>query len=274
MASGVALHREAMHMLKETSRTFYIPITLLGSTLRKTVGSAYLCMRAIDEIEDHETMDSETKQYLLRSTSQLLKEGFDDQAYRELVQPYQAMLPEVTLRLGDWITVCPKGIVDRVLASTSEMAEGMADWVMKNWQIQTKEDLDNYTYYVAGLVGLMLSDIWKWHDNTETDSELAIAYGRGLQAVNILRNQEEDMAERGVRFFPDGWKRDDMFHYAAENLEAAKLYMKDIKNKKILLFCKIPLSLANKTLEAMRQGREKITREEVNQTVDQILKES
>src|SRR5690625_7995973 len=68
------LYKEANQMLKETSRTFYIPITLLGSTLRKTVGSAYLCMRAIDEIEDHETLDPVIKEHLLRSTSVLLTE--------------------------------------------------------------------------------------------------------------------------------------------------------------------------------------------------------
>src|SRR5690625_7863053 len=42
------LYKDAMKVLKETSRTFYIPITMLGTTLRKTVGSAYLCMRAIE----------------------------------------------------------------------------------------------------------------------------------------------------------------------------------------------------------------------------------
>lgn len=273
LASGAMLHKEAMHMLKETSRTFYIPISLLGSTLKKTVGSAYLCMRAIDEIEDHEKIDSEVKQHLLRSTSQLLKDGFDEAAYQKLVQPYESLLPEVSLRLGDWISVCPTGIVDKVKESTSVMASGMADWAMKDWQIKTKNDLDDYTYYVAGLVGVMLSDIWKWHDNTETDSELAIAYGRGLQAVNILRNQDEDFTERGVRFIPEGWDRDDMFRYATENLEAAEHYIKDIKNRKIILFCKIPLSLANKTLDAMKSGKEKMTRHEVNETVDQIMKE-
>src|SRR5690625_6800027 len=86
-------------MLKETSRTFYIPITLLGSTLRRTVGSAYLCMRAIDEIEDHETLDSVIKEHLLRSTSVLLTEEFDDVKYHELIDPYKESLPEVTVRL-------------------------------------------------------------------------------------------------------------------------------------------------------------------------------
>lgn len=260
-------------MLKETSRTFYIPITMLGTTLRKTVGSAYLCMRAIDEIEDHETLDAVTKERLLRETSDLLAREFDRDAYLELVQPYEADLPEVTLRLGDWIAVCPPEIVAEVQDSTGVMATGMADWVKKDWNIQTVEDLDDYTYYVAGLVGVMLSDIWNWHDGTEADPDLAIGYGRGLQAVNILRNQHEDFAERGVRFIPDGWNRDDMFHYANRNLALADEYMKDIKGRRISLFCKIPLALAKKTLKAMETGKEKLSRDEVETIVEEIKKE-
>ena len=105
------------------------------------------------------------------------------------------------MRLGDWLSVCPEGIVAKVKESTSIMANGMAKWVGKNFIIETKEDLDDYTYYVAGLVGVMLSDIWEEYDGTKTDRDLAIGYGRGLQAVNMLRNQDED-AERGVRFLP------------------------------------------------------------------------
>lgn len=271
MTDRVKLEKEAMRMLKDTSRTFYIPINMLGSTLKKTVGSAYLCMRAIDEIEDHETMEPSVKDRLLRKTSEMLREEtFDEVAYRELISPYGDILPEVTIRLADWIKVCPKQIVAKVKDSTATMATGMADWVKKDWNIKTKADLDDYTYYVAGLVGVMLSDIWKWHDNVETDHDLAIGYGRGLQAVNILRNQHEDFEERGVSFIPDGWSRDDLFEYADENLAAADEYMKDIDNRRITLFCKIPLALAKKTLQAMKDGKEKMTRKEVETTVSEI----
>ena len=82
--------------------------------------------------------------------------------------------------------------------------KGMAKWVQKDWVINSEEDLDDYTYYVAGLVGVMLSDIWKWHDGTETDEHLAIGFGRGLQAVNILRNYKEDELEELVSFLRDG----------------------------------------------------------------------
>lgn len=139
----------------------------------------------------------------------------------------------------------------------------------KNWDIQTKEDLDDYTYYVAGLVGVMLSDIWEWRDGTKTDRNFAIAYGRGLQTVNILRNQEEDK-ERGISFIPNNWNSDDTFQYAEANLALGDEYMKDITSKNISLFCKIPLELAKRTLKVLKSGREKMSRDEVNQTVEDI----
>src|SRR5699024_3369245 len=259
-----------MHMLKLTSRTFYIPIKLLKPTLRETVGSAYLCMRAIDEIEDHETLDIDVKQQLLNETSVLLKSDFDEEAYLELLAPYSDILPEVTLKLGDWVRFCPEGIVGKVTESTSVMATGMAKWAKKEWQVKTKEDLDDYTYYVAGLVGVMLSDVWEWRDGTHTDRDLAIGYGRGLQAVNILRNKDED-SERGVNFFPDGWTRNDMFQYADKNLDLADKYMEDIQARTMVLFCKIPLALAKRTLKALKRGNAKMSRQEVETTVDEIV---
>lgn len=272
MSQVANLQKESMAMLKETSRTFFIPISFLEPPLKKTVASAYLCMRAIDEIEDHPDLADDVKQKLLLATSHLLKTGFDRGQYENLVSPYAHTLPAVTLRLADWISVCPPEIVETVKNYTAIMAEGMAKWVEKKWIITTKEDLDDYTYYVAGLVGVLLSDLWRWHDGTETDPELAIGFGRGLQAVNMLRNYDEDL-ERGVTFVPDGWNRDDMFTYANENLAQANQYVKSIKNKRITMFCKVPLALANSTLKAMSLGREKISRKEVEGIVEQLKQE-
>ncbi|MGK7379040.1 squalene/phytoene synthase family protein [Planococcus sp. 1R117A] len=272
MSKVANLQKESMVMLKETSRTFFIPINFLEPALKKTVASAYLCMRAIDEIEDHPELEDEAKQHILLAVSQMLHTTFDEDRYQALLQPYAHILPPVTKRLADWISVCPPEIVDKINESTAIMAGGMAKWVEKKWIIETKEDLDDYTYYVAGLVGTMLSDLWKWHDNTETDPELAIAFGRGLQAVNMLRNYDEDL-ERGVTFVPNGWGRNDMFNYANDNLAKADEYVKSIKNKRIIMFCKVPLALAHSTLKALKSGKEKITRKEVESIVEQLKQE-
>lgn len=267
------LLKDAIRVLKETSRTFYIPITFLKKDLKIAVATAYLMMRAIDEIEDNENEEitNHLKFTLLNEVSSLIKEPtFNEAKYLELLEPIKKYMPEVTLRLSDWIQLIPSGAEQIVKNATSEMAKGMAKWANVGWEIHTREDLDDYTYYVAGLVGVMLSDLWEWNAGVKTDRELAIGYGRGLQAVNILRNQKEDMHERGVSFVPDGWTRDQLFAYTEENLEKADLYMKDIDKKSILLFCRLPLALAHKTVQALKDGKEKMSRLEVEKTVKEI----
>lgn len=272
MSETINLHRDAKEMLKATSRTFFIPISHLSSGLKEAVTSAYLCMRAIDEIEDHPELPNKVKADLLYAISMLLKKPFQDSELMDILRPYESHLPEVTLRLADWIKVCPPAIAENILDATSTMARGMADWTLKEWNIKTEEDLNDYTFYVAGLVGVMLTDIWKWHDGIEPDESLAIAFGRGLQSVNILRNRMEDQ-ERGVSFFPDGWELDDMFAYARRNLTLADAYLKDIKPGPIMHFCKIPLALAHGTLDALMKGKEKMSRTDVIKIVGRVVTE-
>jgi farnesyl-diphosphate farnesyltransferase len=271
MKNQKILYKEAMEVLKATSRTFYIPITFLKKDLKDAVAIAYLAMRAIDEIEDHKKLTNNVKCHLLMEVSRLLlEENFNREKYNTLVSPYGDILPKVTLRLADWLLIAPVDARNRVQSATSEMAAGMAKWAKANWDIQTPEDLDDYTYHVAGLVGVMLSDLWKWHDGIETNRELAIGYGRGLQAINILRNQPKDMDERGVSFVPNGWNRDKLFTYAEKNLALADEYIKSINKQSILLFCRLPLAFAHKTLKALKEGREKMSRAEVEKTVKEI----
>lgn len=262
--------KDAMRMLKETSRTFYIPITFLQKELKSAVASAYLVFRAIDEIEDDEVLSNEVKYDILMQVSELFNQPFDNEAYMNILGDTKDQLPEVAIRLEEWLDACPKDALPILMRSANEMAVGMAKWAKVNWDIQTKEDLDDYTYYVAGLVGVMLSELWELYADEKTDHQLAIGYGRGLQAVNILRNEDEDMDERGVNFVPEGWTRDDLFAYAKENLAQADEYMKSLTTRSVKLFCRLPLALAHKTLKAMEQGHEKMTRTEVEETVKEV----
>ncbi len=104
------LHQDATEILKATSRTFFIPISYLAPGAKEAVSSAYLCMRAIDEIEDHPALDSELKSELLHAVSRILQTSSIDQPLEELFAPHKDQLPEVTVRLADWIKVCPASI--------------------------------------------------------------------------------------------------------------------------------------------------------------------
>jgi len=105
------------------------------------------------------------------------------------------------------------------------MADRMAFWAERNWKVEDESDLDAYTFAVAGAVGLILCEIWEWYEGTKTDRDLAIGYGRGLQSVNILRNGDED-AERGVTFYPPGWKREQVNLFLMKLIEYSRKNLK------------------------------------------------
>jgi farnesyl-diphosphate farnesyltransferase len=259
------LRRDALELLKETSRTFYIPIVRLPRPLQEAVASAYLCMRAIDEIEDNSELDNSSKAEILRNISFTLQaavDGFALDAFSEGFSKYENLLPEVTIRIREWAILAPETIAPRIWDATAAMADRMASWADNNWEIQTESDLDRYTFGVAGAVGLLLSDLWAWYDGTQTNRTHAIGFGRGLQSVNILRNHTEDLT-RGVNFFPHGWDSEKMLAYARRNLEMAYVYTNSLPVGPALDFCQIPLTLAYGTLDAIADGKEKLSRSDV-----------
>lgn len=264
------LTNDAMEMLASTSRTFLIPIKGLVPGLKEAVASAYLCMRAIDEIEDHPELPSDVKVRLLTEVGRIVREAEREAALQSLFHPYRNTLHAVTLRLNDWTRLCPSSIVERVLQSTAQMAVQMAEWAEKEWRIRTEQDLDHYTYCVAGAVGELLSDLWMWYDGTVTDRTKAVAFGRGLQSVNILLNRSDDEA-RGVAFFPEGWGMKEMLAYTRKNLEQADAYIADLPPGPIYRFCSIPLALAHGSLKAVAVG-EKLRRTEVLDIVSRLTK--
>ena len=270
-------HSDLHRVLKETSRTFFIPISRLPERLQETIGAAYLCMRAIDEIEDHPTLDNQAKASILRKLSwalqaQLASDDPESNATLEAIfLPYRKILPEVTLRISDWLAHSPQDIAPRIWDATIAMADRMAYWVENNWQIRTEADLNSYTFSVAGAVGLLICDIWTWFDGSQVDRLSAIYFGRGLQSVNILRNRQEDN-QRGVNFYPSDWTDEQMFAYARKNMEQAKSGIARISQKSFRYLVDIPLALAEATLLALENGQSKLTRSQVLQIV--ALRES
>jgi farnesyl-diphosphate farnesyltransferase len=263
---------DAMIMLKKTSRTFYIPISHLDAGLREAVASAYLCMRAIDEIEDHDELTDPLKVELLQGIHEAFQSPHIIEETQQLLSPYRAVLPPVTLRLNEWTLLCPSSAASIVCRYIAKMSLQMAEWVQNGWNIHTEEDLDRYTYSVAGMVGEMLSELWLWHDGTKSDLTKAVAFGRGLQAVNILRNRDEDL-KRGVDFFPDGWGFKEMQQYTRRNLKLADSYIADLKDGPALKFCKIPLALAHATVNLIAVGGSKLTRDTVLKIVSRVTGE-
>jgi farnesyl-diphosphate farnesyltransferase len=265
---------DTWRVLQETSRTFFLPIRQLPAALQEAIASAYLCMRAIDEIEDHAQLERGEKISLLRQVSQRLQEqtsveNVSADVFLSCFGAYQSYLPEVTRRLADWLCLAPPAIAPRIWEAIAAMAERMASWVADGWRVQSEADLDRYTYGVAGAAGILLCDLWAWAGGEELQRSAAIHFGRGLQAVNILRNRPEDLA-RGVDFFPTGWTEEKMHHYARSQLMQAEAYALTLSPAPFEALIHIPLVLAKATLDALARGETKLSRREVLSILEQL----
>ncbi len=107
-----------------------------------------------------------------------------------------------------------------------------------------------------------MCDIMAWYDGTQMDRRHAIHFGRGLQVTNIARNRAEDI-QRGADFYPPGWTDTDIRNYAAHWLKLTANYAATLPEAPFSYLIKIPLALAEATLEALAQGHDKLSREQV-----------
>lgn len=271
----MSLEKTANDVLKETSRTFYLSIVRLPPRIKEAVMSSYLCLRAIDEIEDHQHLEKCAKIDLLHGINTWFHARLCRQPHRvlPLLKPYRDDLPEVTNRLDEWAALAAVDIAPRIWQSTADMAQRMAYWVDRDWRITNRRDLDRYTFCVAGAVGVLLTDLWNWYDGTTSRRRDGISYGRGLQAVNILRNRTEDL-DRGVDFFPDGWTETDFHSYARSSLLRGDSYINSFPPGPAREFCQLPQVLAYATLEALDRGESKVSRETVLEFIGQSTSET
>jgi farnesyl-diphosphate farnesyltransferase len=96
-------------------------------------------------------------------------------------------------------------------------------------KLLTLDDLRDYCYSVAGIVGEMLTELYLI-DRPELDpiaGELrdeAAEFGEGLQLVNILKDAGRD-AEEGRTYLPKYASLDEVFALAQSDLAAATRYV-------------------------------------------------
>lgn len=101
--------------------------------------------------------------------------------------------------IEEFLKLKPK--YQKVIADiTKRMGNGMADFITK--KVETMQDYNLYTHYVAGLVGIGLTELFKESNlEKELDLDQANEMGLFLQKTNILKDFVTDL-EEGRLFWP------------------------------------------------------------------------
>ena len=196
------------YLLQHVSRTFALTIPQLPGKLQDAVANAYLLCRAADTIEDDPALSYTDKEMLGLGFVELLENK------REIKPWVKSIVP----KLGDTTSEYEKELIENIeriiLISQSFdrkqvkairrclkiMTEGMISFqkVDVSKGLQNMEELNRYCYYVAGVVGEMLTELFAAHSPEMAQNEKAMfrraaSFGQGLQMTNILKDIWDDL---------------------------------------------------------------------------------
>jgi farnesyl-diphosphate farnesyltransferase len=293
-------------ILPLVSRTFALNIGQLEGDMFKAVLLGYLLFRIADTFEDTIYRNEKEKIADLEDFSEIFKGNKDLPHRLKLYESLKFRWKEnsdekdlienghIVLRCYFDIPDIYRRIIDPLIAETSE---GMAKFQKHKQQRKSKifqlsdiKELEDYCYYVAGIVGMMLTNVFCQEESIgEKRSELEnfqIHFGLALQLTNIIKDYKKDIA-RGWCYIPltitekhniklnkietlsikqgKGIIKD-MIPVIVNYLDSALRYIKllPLSERSIRIFCIIPFVLGYKTLAkiAMMEGN-KLSREEV-----------
>lgn len=261
-------------LLERTSRTFALSIPLLPEPTRREVTVAYLLFRIADTFEDASLWTREKRMRALDDfCDALLRPGTDPAETvrgwaREVPVDHAGYLELLEEAPGVLAAFRSLGDEARALIRDHSVrtARGMAGFVGRTdedgvLRLRTLQDLRDYCYVVAGIVGEMLTELFLL-DRPALDPvrsflrERAWRFGEGLQLVNILKDAAAD-ADEGRSYLPWSVDRAEVFELARRDLLAATEYTGELQRagaeRGLLEFNALPVQLAWATLERVEE---------------------
>ncbi|MEO5573262.1 MAG: phytoene/squalene synthase family protein [Gammaproteobacteria bacterium] len=202
--SGDALQA---HLLKGVSRTFALTIPQLPSALRKVVSNAYLLCRTMDTIEDEPCLLPAQKRLFGQRLVGVVAGEHSAQQFAAELSP---LLSASTIPDEHELIRCMPQVIaitlsfnesqrEALLECVRVMSEGMVEFQhMQTAQgLRDLAQLNRYCYYVAGVVGEMLTRLFCDYlpalaQRREALMVLAVSFGQGLQMTNILKDIWDD----------------------------------------------------------------------------------
>jgi farnesyl-diphosphate farnesyltransferase len=284
-------------LLEKVSRTFYRTLRVLPASVRAQIGLAYLLARTSDTIADTQLVPFEQRLDAL----QVLRErilglherriefpalivGQSSAAERVLLEQCEASLGLLrTLRPGDLELV--RRVLETIISGQElDLRRFAGASGSRIIALRTDDELDDYTYRVAGCVGEFWTRMCRAHvfpsARLDDGSLLAqsVRFGKGLQLVNILRDLPADL-RLGRCYLPEekltaaGLRPSELLDpateprlrplynfylsQAEEHLLAGWAYTNALpwSSFRVRLACAWPILIGLRTLKLLREGK-------------------
>lgn len=256
---------DVSRLLGDHARTFALTLRILPHTLREPLGIAYLLARASDTIADAPEISRERRLDLLGKLDADLAAD-KPQDWRPDVDPGELppdgrnLLACLPAMLGACGNLPDK---DQILRLWRTILQGQLFDLRRFGPAASplsREELEFYCGLVAGSVGSAWTRLIARHAPgvpvrpAEEMIPLGIAYGKGLQLVNILRDREEDRALG--RCYVREEDLPELLDRAEEWLRSAERYLAGLRPGRVLMATSLPLGLAVPTLALIKEHPE------------------
>ena len=295
-------------MLPLVSRTFSFNIEHLEGDIRKTVLLGYLLFRIADTFEDTIYQDEREKIVDLRDFSEVFKgdkELFQRlKLYESLKFRWKECSDEKNLiENGHRVLRCYfdlsdayRKVIDPLIVETSagmlEFQRRKLESGSETFQLSDMKELEEYCYYVAGVVGVMLTKIFYHKEGIRKQQskldKFQIHFGIALQLINIIKDYQKDIA-RGWCYIPQSITKEyrieinaietlstkqkqgitnSVLPFIIPYLDSTLEYIKllPLEEASIRMFCIIPFVLGYRSLSKITQMEgNKISRQEVGE---------
>ena len=199
-------------ILKGVSRSFYLTLRVLPAAIRPQVGLAYLIARLTDTIADTDAVPVEQRISLLQQMRERVLNGKTLPDF-EAIQNQQVLPAEVELlhqhkavfQLFDHCSEQDqkrmRQLMDVIISGQElDLQRFGAAFRDQIQALETRQELDDYAYRVAGCVGVFWTHMCLDHGllpSSPADQEwldLGVQFGKGLQYTNILRDIPKDLS--------------------------------------------------------------------------------
>ena len=213
--------RWAHDTVVDVSRTFAITIEQLEPPMADWICVGYLLCRTADTIEDTDALSAAEQQALLEQYNAVLAGEAPPAAFAEAVEPH---LPEEP-RSDDWALVAEAtrvlhlyqrlepDIQDAMREPVRELVDGMQTFVGRyadvgGIRIESLAELERYSWYVAGTVGKLITNILAADATATQQSQMrdnAESFALLLQLVNVAKDVGADYREENNVYLPQEW---------------------------------------------------------------------
>lgn len=206
LRAAYAYCRKIIHT---SAKTFYLAARFLPYEKQRSIFAIYALCRYLDNLVDEQEEEAPESGNRVEQIAELLSEWEHNvqRTYKgeQLTHPVLYAFSDVLKRYQ-----IP---VDLPL----QLIEGMSMDLVRN-RYETFDELYDYAYKVASVVGLMVCEVFGYEDDTARKH--AVDLGIAMQLTNILRDVGEDLQR-------------DRIYLPAEELETYNITESDLKNQRV-----------------------------------------